>query len=135
MQTFTTKTDLIDYLKTIAQKKTIGFVATMGALHQGHLSLIEESNTKCDITICSIFINPTQFNNPEDLANYPNTLDKDLLLLKKATIQSKIYLLPLKIRLRYMVKYLWLLDLLFLIRATPKKVVTYWLIDRHMPKP
>ena len=84
MQNFTTKTELIDYLKTIDKEKTIGFVPTMGALHQGHLGLIKESNDKCDVTICSIFINPTQFNNSEDLAKYPNTLDKDLSLLKKA---------------------------------------------------
>lgn len=83
MQRFTNKTELIDYLSKIAKKKTIGFVPTMGALHQGHLSLIKESNNRCDLTICSIFINPTQFNNPEDLARYPNTLEEDLLLLKK----------------------------------------------------
>lgn len=83
MQTFTTKTGLIDCLSAVEKEKTLGFVPTMGALHQGHLSLIKESNNICDLTICSIFINPTQFNNHEDLANYPNTLDKDLLLLKK----------------------------------------------------
>ena len=83
MQDFTTKTELVAYLSKITKEKTIGFVATMGALHQGHLSLIEESNKKCDITICSIFVNPTQFNNANDLANYPNTRDADLEKLKQ----------------------------------------------------
>ena len=83
MQDFTTKTELVAYLSKITKEKTIGFVPTMGALHQGHLSLIEESNKKCDITICSIFVNPTQFNNPSDLANYPNTRDADLEKLKQ----------------------------------------------------
>ena len=87
MQDFTTKTELVAYLSKITKEKTIGFVATMGALHQGHLSLIEESNKKCDITVCSIFINPTQFNNANDLAKYPNALDKDLSLLKKANCE------------------------------------------------
>ena len=64
-------------------KKKIGFTATMGALHQGHMRLIERSNMTCDISICSIFVNPTQFNNPNDLANYPNTLIIDLKMLEK----------------------------------------------------
>ena len=83
MQDFTTKTELVAYLSKITKEKTIGFVPTMGALHQGHLSLIEESNKKCDITICSIFVNPTQFNNERDLVNYPNTINADLEKLER----------------------------------------------------
>ena len=83
MQDFTTKTELIAYLSKITKEKTTGFIPTMGALHQGHLSLIEESNKKCEITICSIFVNPTQFNNAIDLENYPNTINTDLEKLKE----------------------------------------------------
>ena len=60
---------------------TIGFIPTMGALHDGHLSLINKSNQNCDHTIVSIFINPAQFSQREDLSTYPKTLDKDLDLL------------------------------------------------------
>jgi len=83
MQDFTTKTELVAYLSKITREKTIGFIPTMGALHQGHLSLIEESTKKCDVTICSIFVNPTQFNNASDLENYPNTINADLEKLEK----------------------------------------------------
>jgi pantoate--beta-alanine ligase len=83
MQEFTTKTELIAYLSKITKEKTIGFVPTMGVLHQGHLSLIEESNKKCDITVCSIFVNPAQFNNANDLVNYPNTINADLEKLER----------------------------------------------------
>jgi len=83
MYIFTSKIDLQKHLAAFLGEKTIGFVPTMGALHQGHLQLITEANNKCDISICSIFVNPTQFNNPTDLANYPNTLKADLEKLEQ----------------------------------------------------
>ena len=57
---------------------SVGFVPTMGALHQGHLSLIDRSLADCESTVVSIYVNPTQFNNIDDLANYPDTLQEDM---------------------------------------------------------
>ena len=69
--------------QSLGTQTTIGFVPTMGNLHQGHLSLFEKSRHENDLTVGSIFVNPTQFNQQEDFLNYPNTISKDLQYLKE----------------------------------------------------
>lgn len=71
----------LDNLQTGDQRLTVGFVPTMGALHQGHLSLIDASRSENDITVCSIFVNPTQFGDVKDLETYPKPIERDLDLL------------------------------------------------------
>ncbi len=73
-----------ELLKYRLENKKIGLVPTMGALHYGHISLVEKAKEKCDVVAVSIFVNPTQFNNPEDLEKYPRNIERDLDLLKKA---------------------------------------------------
>ena len=69
----------------------VGFVPTMGALHLGHISLVNQAKKDVDIVVVSLFVNPTQFNNPDDLKRYPRTLEKDLELLKSAHCDIVFY--------------------------------------------
>src|SRR5215467_3820473 len=83
MITFEKVTDLQHYLDQCRQRnEDIGFVPTMGALHDGHLSLLKTSIRENKLSVCSIFVNPAQFNDPNDFKKYPSTIDKDISKLE-----------------------------------------------------
>ena len=86
MLTFDNKLELSEHLKSVSStNSTVGFVPTMGALHEGHLSLLQESVDNNSLTVISIFVNPTQFNNPEDLEKYPRNLAIDIEKIKSVS--------------------------------------------------
>jgi pantoate--beta-alanine ligase len=93
LKIFTTRKALSDYLSSERQNgKTIGFVPTMGALHEGHLSLIKNAEDRSNLIVVSIFVNPTQFNDLNDLKKYPRPLDADLDKLK--TVKCDVLFMP-----------------------------------------
>jgi pantoate--beta-alanine ligase len=83
MRVFHKTIDLQKFLNGLNQNISIGFVPTMGALHAGHISLLEKALKENDTVVFSIFVNPTQFNDPEDLKNYPRTINEDVKLLQQ----------------------------------------------------
>ncbi len=93
MKTFSKITDTRDYLQTKRdQGLTVGFVPTMGALHEGHLELMRRAKNENDLLVVSIFVNPIQFNNPEDLLKYPRDVETDKKLLE--SVNCDILFLP-----------------------------------------
>ncbi|MNK60261.1 Pantothenate synthetase [compost metagenome] len=92
MQVFYDKNSFSNYIQSQKdQQKTIGFAPTMGALHAGHISLYEEARKDNDIVVSSIFVNPTQFNNPEDLEKYPRTVEDDIKKLEDSRFVDAVY--------------------------------------------
>ena len=93
MKRASTIAELYDHLAKMHLSPT-GFIPTMGALHDGHISLVNTAVSSCPIVVVSIFVNPAQFNNKEDFKNYPRTIDKDLDLLGKVMRENDIIFIP-----------------------------------------
>lgn len=92
MSIFYTQNELKAHLATLSnENQTVGFVPTMGALHNGHLSLIRQAINENDVVVMSIFVNPTQFNNANDLQKYPRTLDADVALIRELSDDVIVY--------------------------------------------
>jgi len=92
MRIFERKTDLNNFVSQAkAEGKSIGFVPTMGALHAGHIALVEAAVEQCDLVVASIFVNPIQFNNPDDLEKYPRTFESDRKMLEDANCDVVFY--------------------------------------------
>lgn len=93
MEIFKTKKPLLDFVERQKEMgKRIGFAPTMGALHQGHISLYAQARKENDLVISSIFVNPTQFNNPQDLEKYPRNIEKDIQLLEESGFVDAVYI-------------------------------------------
>jgi pantoate--beta-alanine ligase len=93
MEIFKNKKELHKYIESAKERgDKIGFAPTMGALHEGHLSLYKIARKENDIVIASIFVNPTQFNNAEDLQKYPRNIEKDLDYLEKSELVDAVYI-------------------------------------------
>ncbi|WP_332019361.1 pantoate--beta-alanine ligase [Kaistella sp.] len=93
MEIFKTKKTLLDYIERQKEMgKKVGFAPTMGALHDGHISLYEAARKENDLVISSIFVNPTQFNNASDLEKYPRTIEKDIEILEKSAFVDAVYI-------------------------------------------
>lgn len=86
-----TKREIREFLRSKATPGTVGFVPTMGYLHDGHMSLIEMARKDCDIVVASIFVNPIQFGPKEDFADYPRDFDRDCNLLKEHGVDALFY--------------------------------------------
>ena len=90
MKAFSTVSELREALLPL-RDKTIGFVPTMGALHPGHISLVNIAREQCDVVVASVFVNPTQFNDKNDLKNYPRTPEADAAMLEAAGVDFVLF--------------------------------------------